>query len=227
MTDPLTRLSDRLGYHFNEPALLEAALTHRSVSRRHNNERLEFLGDALLSQVVSIWLYHQFPEASEGQLTRMRATLVRGRTLAEIARELELGDCLKLGSGELKSGGNRRESILADAVEALLGAILLDGGEAPCRDAVLRWLGDRLHQVSPESAGKDAKTRLQEWLQGRSLPLPEYQVLTVHGQAPNQRFDVSCHLESAGRTFEASGSSRRKAEQKVAQQALAWLEAES
>lgn len=226
MTDQLSRLTDRLGYRFADPSLLESALTHRSVSRRNNNERLEFLGDALLSQVVSIWLYHHFPEASEGQLTRMRATLVRGQTLAEIARELELGECLKLGSGEMKSGGSRRDSILADTVEALLGAILLDGGEEPCRQAVLRWLGDRLQQVSPQSAVKDAKTRLQEWLQGRSLPLPDYEVVTVHGQAPNQRFDVHCRIESIPEHFEASGSSRRKAEQKVAEKALAWLEAQ-
>ena len=223
----IDRLGERLGYQFRNHKLLEQALTHRSVSRASNNERLEFLGDAQLSQVTSVWLYHRFPNASEGQLTRMRATLVRGQTLAEIARELDLGACLSLGSGEMKSGGHRRDSILADAVEALIGAILLDGGEQASSDAILRWLGDRLETVSPQSATKDAKTRLQEWLQARSLPLPEYRVVTVHGQAPNQRFDVECRVQDSSEVFGASGASRRKAEQKAAQCALAWLEENS
>ena len=223
MSTDLERLCGRLGYRFIDQELLQQALTHRSASRRSNNERLEFLGDAQLSQVTSVWLYHRFPEASEGQLTRMRASLVRGQTLAEIARELELGPHIALGSGEMKSGGHRRDSILADAVEALIGAILLDGGEQPSREAVLRWLGKRLHEVSPQSAAKDAKTRLQEWLQARSLALPEYIVVTVHGQAPNQRFDVECRLPEDIGVFVATGTSRRKAEQKAAQQALSVL----
>jgi len=224
VTADLNRLQSRLGHCFSDQSLLGLALTHRSASRRQNNERLEFLGDALLSQIISAEIYHRHPEASEGQLTRMRASLVRGQTLAELARELELGDCLALGGGELKSGGFRRESILADALEALIGAIHLDAGEQACRDRVLTWFGGRLDRVSPESADKDPKTALQEWLQGRQMVLPEYTVVAVHGQAPKQTFDVECRLDAYEQLFNASGSSRRKAEQGAAMAAMAWLE---
>lgn len=223
----LSRLQDRLGYHFHDSALLEQALTHRSASRRDNNERLEFLGDAQLGQVISIQLYRHFAEASEGQLTRMRAFLVRGQTLAEVARELGIGEYLRLGGGELKSGGFRRDSILADAVEALIGAILLDGGENASRDAILRWFDARLATISPSSVRKDAKTRLQEWLQSRQYPLPDYEVQDVRGRAPKQEFDVSCRLDAVGKTFSATAPSRRKAEQLVAAAALEWLESGS
>ena len=138
--DDLDRLTRRLGYQFKDPALLQLALSHRSVSRRRNNERLEFLGDSQLSLIISSEIFHRFPEAAEGQLTRMRAFLVRGQTLAEVARELGVGEYLILGGGELKSGGNRRDSILADALEALIGAIVIDGGEDACRDVVLYGL---------------------------------------------------------------------------------------
>ncbi|MEY1661430.1 ribonuclease III [Isoalcanivorax beigongshangi] len=220
----LSRLCQRLGYSFTDPCLLKQALTHRSANRRHNNERLEFLGDAELGRIVSRWLFERFPEAGEGQLTRMRSLLVRGATLAEVARELALGDHLVLGGGEMKSGGHRRDSILADALEALVGAILLEGGEQQCRERVLDWFAERLAQVSPDTADKDAKTRLQEHLQAFQQPLPDYQVVAIHGQAPDQRFDVQCHLPDQQQTFVAQGTSRRRAEQAAAQQALAWLE---
>jgi len=222
--DDLDRLSRRLGYQFQDPALLQLALSHRSVSRRRNNERLEFLGDSQLSQIISSEIFHRFPEAAEGQLTRMRAFLVRGQTLAEVARELSVGDYLILGGGELKSGGNRRDSILADALEALIGAIVIDGGEDACRTVILNWFASRLEQISPQSVRKDAKTRLQEWLQARKHDLPAYQVVSVTGQAPKQTFQVECSLPDLSRRFTAAGASRRRAEQQAAEQALDWLE---
>lgn len=224
MRPDLQRLQAGLGYEFRDVALLERALTHRSANRRHNNERLEFLGDAQLSQIISRWLFTRFDGATEGQLTRMRASLVRGQTLAELARELGIGEFLVLGGGEMKSGGHRRASILADALEAIIGAILLDGGEQRCRRVVEAWFASRLEAVSPATIEKDAKTRLQEWLQGHQRGLPQYEVEAVHGQAPNQRFDVRCILAGFDREFRASGRSRRQAEQQAAEVALAWLE---
>ncbi|MGB1923241.1 MAG: ribonuclease III family protein, partial [Alcanivorax sp.] len=149
---------------------------------------------------------------------------VRGQTLAEVARELGVGEYLILGGGELKSGGNRRDSILADALEALIGAIVIDGGEDACRDVVLSWFAARLEQISPQSVRKDAKTRLQEWLQARKFELPTYQVTQVEGLAPKQTFEVTCELEQMQQTFKAQGASRRKAEQQVAANVLSWLE---
>ncbi|HBC18707.1 MAG TPA: ribonuclease III [Alcanivorax sp.] len=224
MNNDLDRLMARLGYRFNDIELLALALTHRSVSRHRNYERLEFLGDAQLGQIISIALFERFPDAAEGQLTRMRASLVRGQTLALVARELGLGDYLVLGGGELKSGGFRRDSILADSLEAIIGAILLDGGEAPCREVVLDWFDERLQIITPQSAQKDAKTRLQEWLQARKFELPTYQVTQVEGLAPAQTFEVTCELEQMQQTFKAQGASRRKAEQQVAATVLSWLE---
>nr|WP_255612475.1 ribonuclease III [Alcanivorax sp. 1008] len=220
----MERLEDRLGHRFSNRDLLTLALTHRSASRRQNNERLEFLGDSLLSEFISVALFKMHPAATEGQLTRMRASLVRGVTLAELGSELGVGNCLALGGGELKSGGFRRESILADAVEALIGAIYLDAGQRACEQCVLHWFAGRLAEVSPDSADKDPKTALQEWLQGRQLPLPEYQVLEVHGQAPKQQFDVECRLQEGDKAFVATGASRRKAEQAAARAAMSWLE---
>lgn len=222
--DDRARLCRRLGYDFSDPELLELALSHRSISRRRNNERLEFLGDAQLSQIISSELFHRFPEAAEGQLTRMRASLVRGQTLAEVARELGVGEYLILGGGELKSGGNRRDSILADALEALIGAMVIDGGENVCRRVVLDWFADRLEIITPQSVRKDAKTRLQEWLQARKHELPAYDVLAVTGQAPKQTFQVECTLPDLDQRFVANGPSRRRAEQQAAEQALSWLE---
>lgn len=224
MSRDLDRLEGRLGHSFNNRDLLTLALTHRSASRQKNNERLEFLGDALLSEFISVALFQLHPEASEGQLTRMRASLVRGVTLAKLGSELDLGGCLALGGGELKSGGFRRESILADAVEAVIGAIYLDAGQKVCEQRVLGWFADRLTGVSPDTANKDPKTTLQERLQSRQLLLPEYQVLAVHGQAPNQQFDIECRLQEDDQAFVATGPSRRKAEQAAARAALVWLE---
>ncbi len=224
MTQNLDRLMPRLGYQFANQELLALALTHRSVSRHRNYERLEFLGDAQLGQIISVALFEQFPDAAEGQLTRMRASLVRGQTLAQVGRELGLGEHLLLGAGELKSGGYRRDSILADALEAIIGAMLLDGGEEACRQVVLGWFAERLEAITPQSAQKDAKTRLQEWLQARKFELPVYQVTRVEGLAPKQTFDVTCELEQMQQTFMAQGGSRRKAEQQAVAEALTWLE---
>lgn len=224
MPDDLDRLQTRLGYRFHDSSLLERALTHRSAHRCRNNERLEFLGDAYLGQIIAARLFAAFPRASEGQLTRMRARLVRGQTLAALARELELGPYLVLGGGELKSGGHRRESILADTVEAIIGAIVLDAGGAACEEVVESWFARRLEEISPDAVDKDAKTRLQEWLQARQYRLPEYDVQEVEGQAPKQTFHVVCRLPDLDHGFPASGSSRRKAEQSAARAALNWLD---
>ena len=226
MSPDLDRLMRRLDISFTDQVLLEQALTHRSANRRHSYERLEFLGDACLAMVISEFLYQRFPDATEGDLTRMRAMLVKGATLASLGHEMGLGDYLSLGPGEMKSGGHRRDSILADAVEAVLGAIYLDGGLEPAREFVLSHWQQKLEQVSPDRVAKDAKTRLQEQLQSRQASLPVYEVTDVSGQAPNQVFSVVCQLEN-GPGFSASGGSRRKAEQKAAQQALDWLEAQS
>jgi len=172
----LDGLSRSLGYRFQDPGLLQAAVTHRSAGSS-NNERLEFLGDAVLGYVIAEWLYTQFPEASEGQLSRLRASLVKKETLAGIARELKIGDYLSLGSGELKSGGFRRDSILADALEAILGGIVMDSGFEACRTSIQRLFADRVSRLSASDELKDPKTRLQEYLQSRKLDLPDYEVM--------------------------------------------------
>ena len=219
----LERLQKVLGYRFRDPALLETALTHRSASSK-NNERLEFLGDSVLGQIISIELYRRFPQAREGELSRLRASLVKGETLAGIAAELELGDCLNLGPGELKSGGFRRASILADAFEALIGAVYLDSDQQTVHDFVLNLFRERLRQSDPASLLKDPKTRLQEYLQARGKPLPGYEVIAVDGQAHAQIFTVACHLPELEAPVQARGSSRRKAEQAAAQQVLERLQ---
>ncbi|MCW9025585.1 MAG: ribonuclease III [Gammaproteobacteria bacterium] len=218
----LTRLSRELNYEFKQESLLKTALTHRSASS-NNNERLEFLGDSVLGQVISIELYLHFPEASEGELSRMRSSLVRGDTLAIVARELNLGDYLNLGSGELKSGGFRRDSILADAFEAIIGAVYLDSDQQTTHKFVLHFLGQRLEKCDPNSVLKDPKTRLQEFLQADSEPLPEYHVVAIEGQAHAQTFEVECHINRLDETIKGIGSSRRKAEQAAAQQVLEKL----
>lgn len=216
-------LIGRLGYRFADPVLLISALTHRSAGGA-NNERLEFLGDAVLGLVIAEALYRRYPDASEGELSRLRANLVRKQTLAELARDLELGDCLRLGSGELKSGGYRRDSILADALEAIFGAVYLDGGFAACVQLIHALYAERLNRL-PERplALKDPKTRLQEHMQGRHLGLPEYRVLSVNGDAHAQVFEVECRAERVGETTVGYGSSRRRAEQQAAMQMLALL----
>ncbi len=222
MKPPVERLQRGLGYHFRNEGALQVALTHRSAGR-DNNERLEFLGDAILSFVISEELYQRYPRADEGRLSRLRATLVRGDTLAAIARDLALGDYLHLGSGEMKSGGFRRESILADAFEAIIGAIFLDAGIDAARDFILRHLGPRLTEVDTASSLKDPKTRLQEFLQSRRRPLPNYEVISVEGDEHAQTFRVACHVEGISEPLQGVGNSRRKAEQMAAEEALKRL----
>lgn len=219
----LNRLVGALGYAFRNETLLRTALTHRSAAGAHN-ERLEFLGDAVLSFIVSAELYDRFPQMDEGNLSRLRSSLVKGETLAVIARRLDLGEYLELGSGELKSGGYRRESILADALEAIIGAVYLDGGVDGAKQLVLHLYGERLDQAAPISHLKDPKTRLQEFMQARGLPLPVYEVLWTSGDAHDQTFAVRCTVTGLAEPTEGIGASRRKAEQAAADAALALLE---
>ena len=218
------KLERKIGYSFSNREYLVQALTHRSMGGAHY-ERLEFLGDSLLGMFIAEALFDQFPKSSEGDLSRMRATLVRGQTLAEIAREFELGDHLRLGPGELKSGGFRRDSILADAVEAIIAAVYIDRDMEACKTLVLRWYQGRLQQIEPGNNQKDPKTQLQEWLQGRRLTLPVYEVLEVTGQAHNQKFTMSCQVEGVEQQLVGSGTSRRKAEQDAAQKTLEIIHA--
>lgn len=218
----LKRLSRILGYEFANVELLKQALTHRSAANKHN-ERLEFLGDSILSIVISDALYHQFPKATEGDLSRMRATLVRGDTLAVIALEFKLGDYLNLGPGELKSGGHRRESILADAVEAIIGAVYLDSNIEICRALLLCWYEKRLANIQPGINQKDPKTLLQEYLQSFKKPLPDYKVVKIEGEAHDQLFTVECRIKGIDEAIIGVGSSRRKAEQLAASQVLELL----
>ena len=210
-----------LNYRFRDAALLELALTHRSMGRP-NNERLEFLGDAMLGAIVAQMLYEAHPKASEGELSRLRAQLVNGNALAVVARDLKLGDQLKLGPGELKSGGFRRDSILADAFEAVLAAVYLDGGFAACSATVHELFSERIAELHRSS--KDAKTLLQEWLQARGLPLPQYELTGSHGEDHAKTFDITCVLvEPVPVTVEACASSRRAAEQDAAEVVLQQL----
>lgn len=223
MSEAKQALLRRLGHPFKNPELAEQALTHRSFGGVHN-ERLEFLGDAIINLLMAEALYQRFPGNREGELTRMRANLVKGETLAAVARELQLGDALRLGSGEMKSGGWRRDSILADALEAILGAIYLDSGLDACRERVLVWFDERLRQASPGEVNKDPKTRLQEQLQSRAQALPTYQLHATHGEAHNQQFEIHCQVPSiGGRVFRGQGSSRRAGEQAAAQAVLDYL----
>jgi ribonuclease-3 len=223
LTQSVDRLCDSFGYHFKHPELLQRALSHRSVGS-DNNERLEFLGDSILSYVISVELYKRFPEIDEGRLSRLRASLVKGDTLAVLARELSLGDYLRLGPGELKSGGYRRDSILADAFEALLGAIYLDSDINSVQTIILQLFDKRLDIIDPDTALKDPKTRLQEYLQSRQLPLPSYDVIEIKGKAHAQTFTISCRIEGLDEAVQAVGSSRRKAEQAAAEQILNKLD---
>jgi ribonuclease-3 len=215
-------LERRIGYSFNDDELLTLALTHRSVGA-NNNERLEFLGDSILNFVIAEALYRQFPKAREGQLSRLRAQLVKGVTLAEIAIEFGLGDYLLLGSGELKSGGFRRESILADAVESIIGAIFNDTGFEASKERILHWYNSRLESLSLQDNQKDPKTRLQEFLQSRQQELPKYEVVSVEGEAHAQTFFVECVIGMLKQKSEGQGNSRRIAEQQSARQALTAL----
>nr|WP_245558722.1 ribonuclease III [Kushneria aurantia] len=216
-------MSGRIGHRFHDRARLELALTHRSYGGA-NNERLEFLGDSIVNFVVGEALYERFPQAREGQLSRLRARLVKGETLAELGREFELGQYLRLGSGEMKSGGHRRDSILADAMEAIIGAIYLDSDMETVRRCVRHWYSQRLTALNLEDTQKDPKTRLQEFLQSRQIALPRYDVLDIEGEAHAQQFTVSCHVELLDEPTLGVGTSRRYAEQQAAERALALIE---
>ena len=215
----------RISHPFVRPELLAQALTHRSAGAPHN-ERLEFLGDALVNLFVAEALYARWPRADEGALTRARAELVRESALAPIARQLDLGALLTLGPGEMKSGGHRRDSILADALEAVVAAVYLDAGFEACRTVVMPWFEAAMDALPPpHKVGKDAKTRLQEWLQGRQKPLPVYQLVAESGEDHAKTFRVSCTLVQPALVTEGEGGSRRGAEQAAAEAALSALEA--
>lgn len=216
-------LERALGHQFADRSLLELALTHRSISGSRNNERLEFLGDSVLGYVIAAELYRRFPKASEGELTRARAQLVNEAALARMAQTLALGDFVRLGPGELKSGGHRRSSILADCLEALIGAIHLDSGLPAAAECVRNWCAPLLDELRIEAVTKDPKTQLQEFLQGRGLPLPRYDVLETTGKAHAQKFRVSCTADGLPGVIEAWGDSRRVAEQIAAAAALQQL----
>jgi len=222
LTDELHKLQDALGYRFNDPALLEQALTHRSAAGV-NNERLEFLGDGILNFVMADELYRRRPDCPEGDLSRLRASLVNQSSLARVARDLELGRFLRLGTGELKSGGHRRESILSDGLEALFGAIFLDSDFERAKGIIIACFGERLTHLPDVDELKDPKTRLQEYLQSGRLPLPSYQVLDVTGKAHNQTFSVECRIEGVSGTSVGTARSRRQAEQRAAEAMLARL----
>lgn len=212
------------GHAFADQDLLAQALTHRSAGFPHN-ERLEFLGDAVVGMIVAEALYLRWPRADEGALTRARAELVRESSLAVIARQLDLGSKLILGPGEMKSGGHRRDSILSDAFEALIGAIYLDAGFDACRDVVLPWFEQAINQTPAGKVGKDAKTRLQEWLQARQRPLPVYEAVSEHGDDHAKIFHIRCSVTEPSLSAEGEGGSRRVAEQAAAEAMLAVLEA--
>ncbi len=222
-TSDVDWLAGRLGWRCRDASLLALALTHRSAGGQHN-ERLEFLGDALLSAVIAEGLYLEFPDAAEGDLSRYRAALVSGEALGAIAESLGLGDRLKLGGGELRSGGYRRHSTLADAFEAVLGAIFLDGGFEAVRGVLGPLYRERIRDLHLSPVAKDAKTRLQEYLQERALPLPHYTVESITGEPHEQTFTVRCAIDGEARTAEGIGSSRRRAEQMAAEDLLAQLQ---
>lgn len=208
-----------IDHAFVDPRLLRQALTHRSYGVP-NNERLEFVGDAVLNCVVALSLYERFPTLPEGDLSRARAHLVNRETLAQVARRLGLGDAIQLGEGELRSGGNDRPSILADAMEAVFGAVFLDAGFDAARDAIDAAYADVLREADPATLGKDPKTRLQEWLQSRRLPVPEYAIIGTTGEAHAQQFAVECRIPELSIVVRGSGTSRRTAEQDAALRAL-------
>ncbi len=222
MRQPTKHLSKAIGYTFNDPSLFENALTHRSAGSV-NNERLEFLGDAILGFIIADELYQQFGSANEGQLSRLRSEVVKGEALALLARELDLGVYLALGVGELRSGGQSRDSILADAMEAILAAIYLDGGYGAVRQVILELFQGKLKQLSLNTQKKDPKTALQEYLQAHKHALPEYAVVNVVGEQHDQQFSVQCIVADLCLECEGRGTSRRRAEQDAAEQMLTQL----
>ena len=216
-------LERALGHRFANPRLLEQALTHRSHSTPHN-ERLEFLGDSILNFVVAADLFARFASLEEGRLTRMRASLVREESLHRAALEIGLGEHLRLGKGALKSGDFRRASVLADALEAVFGAVFLDAGFGSARDMIVRVLTPALDVLDPKAVSKDPKTRLQEWLQGHKFALPQYAVVATHGAGHNQLFEVECVIGELDIRTVGTGASRRTAEQEAARQAFARVQ---
>jgi ribonuclease-3 len=222
----IRQLQKRLNYTFNDEELLRLALSHRSCGSS-NNERLEFLGDSILGLTVTDILYRDFPQAREGELSRMRSHIVRGDSLAGVAKALELGTELLLGPGEMKSGGHRRDSILGDTVEALIGAVYLDGGLEAARQCIVLWFENLFAVVLEVQPIKDPKTSLQEWLQQRGKSVPDYKLVNTGGEAHSRLFTVSCKITDVDREVSAIASSRRKAEQMVAEQLLIELELSS
>ncbi|MDR1661266.1 MAG: ribonuclease III [Azoarcus sp.] len=222
MKEFIDRLQSRLGHVFANPALLEQALAHRSIGQP-NNERLEFLGDSVLNCMISIALFERFGDLREGDLSRVRSSLVCQDALARVAFDIDLGPCLRLGEGELRSGGARRPSILADALEAVIAAVYLDAGFEAARALLARLFEPLLADVNPAAPGKDPKTALQEWLQGRRLALPTYTMLRVLGEAHAQEFEVTCEVPKLSLRTIGRGSNRRAAEQQSAELALARL----
>ncbi len=218
-------LEKTLQYRFQDASLLQQALTHRSASNR-NNERLEFLGDAVLDFVVSEVVYEVRPEASEGDLSKLRASLVKDESLAELALQLGLGEHLILGAGERKTGGHRRESILADALEAIFGAVFLDNGFQAAKELINRVYEERYRDLPNVGDLRDPKTRLQEWLQARKMALPDYELANVSGQDHKQRFSVTCTVIEASAVTTGESTTRRKAEQKAARKMIELLTGE-
>ncbi|HEC30140.1 MAG TPA: ribonuclease III [Gammaproteobacteria bacterium] len=212
-------LSRRINYKFTRQEFLDQALTHRSA-RKKNNERLEFLGDSILSLVITGYLFNEFENAQEGELSRLRSSLVKGEKLAELARKINLGDYMVLGTGELKSGGFRRSSILADTLEAVMGAVYLDSDFERCRKVILALYEDELINLSSSTSFKDNKTQIQEYLQSRQLPLPKYRVVELTGNPHDQTFIVECAATGLDMVITGTGSSRRRAEQHAASRIL-------
>jgi len=219
------QLAKKLSLNFKQPELFRIALTHRSMGA-NNNERLEFLGDSILGFVIAQKLYNNFPKASEGVLSRLRASLVNEESLASVAREHKIGDYLILGSGELKSGGFRRESILSDAVEAIIGALYIDQGILVCEEWVLSIFANKLENLNPESEQKDPKTRLQELMQSKGVELPKYELISMSGFAHAQTFKINCLTVLTENKSRGEGNSRKKSEQAAAEKMLALLERE-
>ena len=223
MSGLLTKLENEINYKFRDKTFLEIALTHRSVGHS-NNERLEYLGDAVLGFIIANAIFRKFPQATEGELTRLRSSLVKGETLAELGRELNLGNFIKLGPGEMKSGGWRRDSILANTFEAIIGAVYLDAGMEICQRCVTSLYRQLLSEASPDKLDKDPKTSLQELLQSRRMELPVYQVLSENGDAHERLFTIECTIKGQGISVQAEGHSKRVAEQISAEKALSVLD---
>jgi ribonuclease-3 len=218
----IEQLEKILKYQFNDKGLLELALTHRSFQGK-NNERLEFLGDSILNFIIAELLFKEFKLLPEGDLSRLRSQLVKSATLSEIGIALNLGDYLILGEGELKSSGWRRPSILADSVEAIIGAVFIDGGISSAKKLITGWYQERLDAINPNDIQKDSKSVLQELLQAKKIPLPEYNVVSVEGEAHNQHFKVSCSIPKLGLSIEGEGASRKVAEQSAAEESIKKL----